>query len=106
MSDTVPSQQRGSRELWLEAAYDLLIAGGIDAVKVMTIARHLKMTRTGFYWFFDDLPNERSNDPELLHAVPQVNFTWYALVGKVFLLFCSQKIAKNWLIFAQSWQCI
>ncbi|MEP5729930.1 MAG: TetR/AcrR family transcriptional regulator [Sulfitobacter sp.] len=55
MSDTNSSQQRGSRELWLEAAYELLIAGGIDAVKVMTIARHLKMSRTGFYWFFDDL---------------------------------------------------
>ena len=51
----MPPQQRGSRELWLEAAYDLLIAGGIDAVKVMTIARHLKITRTGFYWFFEDL---------------------------------------------------
>ena len=55
MSDTMSSQQRGSRELWLEAAYELLIAKGIDAVKVMTIARHLNMTRTGFYWFFSDL---------------------------------------------------
>ena len=55
MSGTMSSQQRGSRELWLEAAYELLIAGGIDAVKVMTIARHLKVTRTGFYWFFDDV---------------------------------------------------
>ena len=33
----------------------MLIAGGIDAVKVMTIARRLKITRTGFYWFFEDL---------------------------------------------------
>ena len=44
-----------SAELWLNAAYDLLISSGIDAVKVMTLAKHTGLTRTGFYWYFKDL---------------------------------------------------
>lgn len=28
---------------------------GIDAVKIMTLARSLNLTRTGFYWHFKDL---------------------------------------------------
>ena len=46
---------RGSKELWLNAAYDLLISDGIDAVKVMPLAKSLNLTRTGFYWFFKDI---------------------------------------------------
>lgn len=49
------SRQRGSREIWLDAAYDLLISEGIDAVKVMALARKLNLTRTGFYWYFRDI---------------------------------------------------
>lgn len=52
---TAPSRQRGSKELWLDAAYDMLVTDGIDAVKVMPLAKKLNMTRTGFYWFFADL---------------------------------------------------
>ncbi|MFT4717246.1 MAG: AcrR family transcriptional regulator [Paracoccaceae bacterium] len=50
-----PSRQRGSKELWLNAAYELLISEGIDAVKVMSLAKNLNLTRTGFYWFFADI---------------------------------------------------
>lgn len=46
---------RGSKDLWLNAAYELLISGGIDAVKVMPLAKSLNLTRTGFYWFFKDI---------------------------------------------------
>ncbi|MEP2921580.1 TetR/AcrR family transcriptional regulator [Sulfitobacter sp.] len=50
-----PSRQRGSKELWLNAAYELLIAEGIDAVKIMPLAKVLNLSRTGFYWFFEDI---------------------------------------------------
>ncbi len=50
-----PPRQRGSREVWLNAAYELLISDGIDAVKVMPLAKKLDLTRTGFYWFFKDI---------------------------------------------------
>lgn len=46
---------RGSRDIWLKAAYELLISDGIEAVKVMALARRLNLTRTGFYWFFKDI---------------------------------------------------
>lgn len=45
---------RGSEALWLDAAYELLIASGVDAVKVMPLAKKLGMSRTSFYWHFKD----------------------------------------------------
>jgi AcrR family transcriptional regulator len=53
--DTVQDRGwRGSRELWLDAAYDVLVEKGIDAVKIMPLASALKLSRTSFYWFFKD----------------------------------------------------
>jgi AcrR family transcriptional regulator len=45
---------RGSPEGWLEAAYDALKESGIDAVRVMPLAKRLNLSRTSFYWFFQD----------------------------------------------------
>jgi AcrR family transcriptional regulator len=45
---------RGSSGLWLEAAYDLLLESGIDAVRILPLAKTLKLSRTSFYWFFRD----------------------------------------------------
>ncbi len=45
---------RGSRDFWLDAAYDLLIESGVDAVKVMPMAKSLAISRTSFYWHFED----------------------------------------------------
>jgi AcrR family transcriptional regulator len=41
------------RQGWLDAARAVLIRDGIAGVKVDRIARRLKVTRGGFYWFFD-----------------------------------------------------
>lgn len=54
MTNPLP-RQRGSKELWLDAAYNMLVSDGIDAVKIMSLAKRLNLTRTGFYWFFADL---------------------------------------------------
>lgn len=48
-------RQRGSKDLWLDAAYEMLVSNGIEAVKVMALAKKLNLSRTGFYWFFADL---------------------------------------------------
>lgn len=48
------SRQRGSEELWLNAAYEMLRENGIEAVKVMPLAKKLGLTRTSFYWHFAD----------------------------------------------------
>lgn len=45
---------RGTPDLWLDAAYDLLVEGGVEAVKVMPLARKLGLSRTSFYWHFPD----------------------------------------------------
>ncbi|WOI32213.1 TetR/AcrR family transcriptional regulator [Tritonibacter scottomollicae] len=55
MSKPTSPRPRGSRDLWLDAALDLLVSSGIDAVKIMPLARAVDQTRTGFYWYFKDL---------------------------------------------------
>jgi len=45
---------RGSPDLWLGAAFDALLEGGVDAVKILPLAKRLGLSRTSFYWFFKD----------------------------------------------------
>ena len=52
--DTAGAGWRGSREGWLEAGYQALIEKGVDAVKILPLARQLNLSRTSFYWFFED----------------------------------------------------
>lgn len=55
--DTAASTERGwrgSAELWLDAAYQLLVEGGVEAVKIMPLAERLGLSRTSFYWHFTD----------------------------------------------------
>ena len=54
MDTPVPPERgwRGSADLWLDAAYQMLIDGGVEAVKVMPLAEKLGLSRTSFYWHF------------------------------------------------------
>jgi AcrR family transcriptional regulator len=45
---------RGSAEMWLDAAYEGLLEGGVDAVRILPLAKKLNLSRTSFYWFFKD----------------------------------------------------
>lgn len=45
---------RGSEAVWLDAAHQILVESGVEAVKVMSLASALKMSRTSFYWHFSD----------------------------------------------------
>ncbi len=45
---------RGSREIWLKAARDAFVEGGLEAVKIQPLATRLRLSRTSFYWFFKD----------------------------------------------------
>ncbi|WP_417807130.1 TetR/AcrR family transcriptional regulator [Thioclava sp.] len=49
------TRPRASRKVWLDAAYELFVSEGIEAVKIMPLAKRLNLTRTGFYWHFKDL---------------------------------------------------
>ena len=39
---------------WVEAAFDVMAEGGIDAVRVDPLAKRLGVTRGSFYWHFAD----------------------------------------------------
>ena len=54
MNDMSHTRQRGSEEIWLRAAFEVLKESGVEAVKIMPLAKRLGMTRTGFYWHFKD----------------------------------------------------
>lgn len=45
---------RGTPDLWLDAAYGLLVEGGVESVKIMPLAAHLGLSRSSFYWHFAD----------------------------------------------------
>lgn len=45
---------RGSSDAWLSAAYDALLDSGVDSVRILLLAKRLKLSRTSFYWFFKD----------------------------------------------------
>lgn len=45
---------RGSPELWLQAAREALLDGGVEAVKIQLLAKKLNISRASFYWFFKD----------------------------------------------------
>lgn len=54
MSSENENTWKGSPEVWIGAAIDIFLESGIDAVKISTVAKRLKLSRTSFYWFFKD----------------------------------------------------
>lgn len=51
---TAPSTTTLDAAAWVEAAFDALAEGGIDAVRVDPLAKRLGVTRGSFYWHFKD----------------------------------------------------
>ncbi|MFO1199599.1 MAG: TetR/AcrR family transcriptional regulator [Burkholderiaceae bacterium] len=45
---------RLSRDDWLDAAFEAVVEGGFDAVRVLVLADALGVTRGSFYWHFTD----------------------------------------------------
>jgi AcrR family transcriptional regulator len=56
-SSTTASSKEGlrlKREDWLQAAFNAVVDGGIDNLKILTLAETLGVTRGSFYWHFVD----------------------------------------------------
>jgi AcrR family transcriptional regulator len=53
-TDKLLDTTRGSADVWLAAAYEALLEGGVDAVSVHSLSKRLNISRTSFYWFFKD----------------------------------------------------
>ncbi len=45
---------RLGRDDWLDAAFNAVVEGGFDAVRVLSLAQTLRVTRGSFYWHFTD----------------------------------------------------
>jgi len=45
-------QTRVTAEDWLDAAQDVLARDGVGAVKILTLAERLAVSRSSFYWYF------------------------------------------------------
>lgn len=43
-----------TREDWLAQARDVLIAQGVDQVKILPLAERMRVSRSSFYWYFKD----------------------------------------------------
>ena len=54
MNIQAPSRPATSEEAWLTAAYEELTENGVEAVKIMPLAKRLGISRTSFYWHFKD----------------------------------------------------
>lgn len=54
MANDMHHQNSTTEAAWLNAAYDVLTESGVEAVKIMPLAKKLGLTRTGFYWHFKD----------------------------------------------------
>lgn len=49
-----PGQGRLTRADWLQKALEVLVASGVDAVRITRLAELLGVTRGSFYWHFSD----------------------------------------------------
>ncbi|WP_118180122.1 TetR/AcrR family transcriptional regulator [Paraburkholderia phosphatilytica] len=54
MDTTTVDAVRGSPEMWLDVAYESLLEGGVESVRILPLAKKLNLSRTSFYWFFKD----------------------------------------------------
>ncbi len=54
LTDTHNTKWKGSRDAWLDAAFELLLESGVDSVRILPLAKRLNVSRTSFYWFFKD----------------------------------------------------
>lgn len=54
MPSTNTPAAKGSQDVWLDAAFELLLESGVDSVRILPLAKRLKLSRTSFYWFFKD----------------------------------------------------
>ena len=100
---------RVTREDWLRVALDLLISDGVEAVKVAVIGEKLQVSRSSFYWYFDNRRDlldalierwQRSNTRALVAQAEAPAATITAAVCNVFRCAVDPGLFDNRLDFA------
>ncbi|MDH3623011.1 MAG: TetR/AcrR family transcriptional regulator [Myxococcales bacterium] len=51
----MPTKKSLTKDDWLEAAMEMLRSQGIGGVRVLPLAKKLRVSRGSFYWHFEDL---------------------------------------------------
>ena len=51
---TMGKMKRVSKAQWVEAAIDTIETGGIASVRVEVLAKRLGISKSGFYWHFEN----------------------------------------------------
>lgn len=74
----VRPQTKVSRQDWIAAATRALVRDGVSRVKILTLAEELGVSRSSFYWYFEnrdellarllDYWSEKNTDPIVRHA--------------------------------------
>lgn len=110
MMDGAPAGNiKATREDWLAAARDTLIADGIEQVKIMPLATRLGVSRSSFYWYFGSRQDildalletwEQTNTAALITGASQPGPTITAAVCTVFECFLDPARFNNRLDFA------
>ncbi len=54
VADEALRNGRTTRSDWLRTGLEILVADGVAAIKVLSLARALGVSRSSFYWFFRD----------------------------------------------------
>lgn len=51
---TASPRTKATREDWIQAAVDRLVVEPIDQLKILSLAADIGVSRSSFYWYFDD----------------------------------------------------
>lgn len=90
---------RVTKAQWLQAALDILIEEGVEALRIERLAKRIGISRSGFYWHFKDSDDLRKEIVEYWafettdRVVELLNET--PMDAKQKLLYIAQQVLKN-----------
>ncbi len=109
MDDAGTGNIKATREDWLNAAMDTLIADGVEQVKILPLASRLGVSRSSFYWYFKSRQDildalldkwQQTNTDALVKTADHPSATITAAVCEIFLCFLDPARFNNRLDFA------
>jgi len=100
---------KATRDDWLNAALETLVADGIEQVKILPLATRLGVSRSSFYWYFKSRDEvlealldrwHSTNTAAIVQGAGQPHTTITAAVCHIFLCFLDPARFNNRLDFA------
>lgn len=106
---TAPAHTKVTRQDWLDAAMETLIADGVEQVKILPLSRALGVSRSSFYWYFESREDlldallkywNETNTAAILHRAARKTETVAGSVLAVFECFTDDALFNPRLDFA------